>query len=173
MRTYDSLDIDQKSMPIEFIAPVPLDKAVGTLQHQHQEATLWAWKGQRRTVVKIHQVDPYVYAYSMRKVPKSRLSGAYYNIEIKGYLKRLDDYSTLVVGEPHIPLFSMLLMSIILILMFGLIAFLVAFQPEDDPRGTVFPIVFMLLVGPIMIGTIFWEKWQLTTMLKNTLGRGY
>ncbi|MCB9435809.1 MAG: hypothetical protein H6673_02315 [Anaerolineales bacterium] len=173
MRTYDAFDIDQKKMPIEFIAPVSLEKAVGTLQHQHQEATFWAWKGQRRTVVKIHQIDSYVYAYRAWKAPKSWLGGAYYNIEIKGYLKRVDDYSTLVVGEPHIPLLSMLFMSFILIFMFGFLAFMITFQPEEDSSGIIFPIIFMLFIGPIMIGTLFWEKWQLTTMIKNTLGRGY
>lgn len=171
MRIDDGLDIERKRLPIEFIAPHPLDKAAGILQRQHQDATIWAWKGQRRTVVKILQLDPYLYEYRVRRVPKSKLSGTFSNMEIKGYLKRLDDNSTLVVGEPHIPLIPMLLMSAGLILMFALIALLVMAPTEDDPRGKVFPIVFMFIIGPAMVANLYWEKWQLTTMLKNSLER--
>ena len=159
---------DQQQMPIEIVVPIPLEKAAARLQSQHENATLWAWKGQTRTMVKTKIVDANTVSYQVKRVPKSWLSGQTSLMAIKGNMHRLDRDSTLVVGKPEMSLFWTIFLGLMFAGMMVAGAVVYRFDSTAELRDVIWLFIAPLIILPFIIGGAWWDQWRLKKLINKT-----
>lgn len=101
----------------EFIADLPIEICKRRLESRHQNFTFFAWRGQTRVAVKVIPIDTDTYKFRLKRVSKSSpfewgSSGGFH-----GYLRRLTNNSTAVVGQKQINWISIIFAQILMVVM--------------------------------------------------------
>ncbi len=158
-----------ENMPIEIVVPLPLQKTAARLKAQHESATFWAWKGQRRTVVNIRIIDNNAVAYTIKRVPKSWMAFETSLAYVKGTMHRLDDHSTLVIGKPEMSLFWTIGLGLMFAVMMVIGAFVSQSDSTTDAASALWFIVLPFILLPIILGGVWWDIRKLKNLINNTL----
>lgn len=89
----------------QWISRLSLEECRKRLVMEHEEATFWATRYQRRTAVKVWQVDSNLVGFEVRRVPKSWLQFDMSNgIKAQGILQRHMDGTQVFVEAKISPL---------------------------------------------------------------------
>ena len=134
---------------IEFIADLPIETCKRRLESRHQNFTLIAWRGQTRVAVKVVLVDANTYKFRLKRVSKSSpfewgSSGGFH-----GYLRRLTNNSTAVVGQKKINWFSIIITQILMFLMSAMV--IVAWISDGTLDSSARP---LLVMGAVVFNSI-------------------
>lgn len=158
-----------ENMPIEIVVPLPLQKTAARLKAQHEEATFFAWKGQRRTVVNMRIIDNNTVAYTIRRVPKSWMGLETSLAYVKGTMHRIDDHSTLVIGKPEMSLFWTIGTGLFFVAMMVIGALVAQSDSTTDPTSVLWFIFMPFIMLPIILGGVWWDIRKLKNLINNTL----
>lgn len=160
---------------LEFVSPFALKNCKSRLEGRHEQATLFAWRGQTRTHVTVRQVDNGTCTFVLKKVEKSGFSGIGSMSRVKGILRKTDNDRTFVIAEAKISIFWMVLGSLLL---GGLIGWMIFSLTVDAATPTIqdYALLVFASIGGVAAMALFswWYAMRdihlLTSILKESLG---
>lgn len=154
-----------KTFERQWISPLSLEECRKRLVMEHEEATFWATKYQRRTAVKVWQVDHNLAGFEVRRVPKSSLQVDMSNgIKAQGILQRHVD-GTQIFVEAKISLIAQGLYYFLLLIFWGALSMLIRSYLLTQPlMMTVLASGGLLIV--ILILSFLWLDFERRRLLR-------
>ena len=145
------------SNTLDFLAPLPMDKAIRRLQNKHESFAFFAWEWTMRTTVKIKVQDNSTVKFSMERIGKNDLFNLFPMAHAKGYLRRYDANHTMVVATAKVPARTVVLTIVLYLFMLGSFILPIATGAEAVP---ITGVAFMLL---LVTGAIAWTAYWATS----------
>jgi hypothetical protein len=151
----------EQTAPVEFVAPYPLKDCVLRIRDTKSLDTAFMSPGFEPSY---ENVEPGVYRFRIRRTwydRSHRQQGSM--VELEGYLKGIDETSTVVIAKTHVSM-SSLLMTGLLVAMMAIAAFI----PPQKSGSIIF-----LIGGAVVLlaywGLIWWDRRTLLHLIHRAM----